>query len=194
MQCYSEADRIFHVDKVGDSMTRRGRYPISAVTVRRCEAAGCRTPCVDVKVRTLPSRLPHDVRDQDPDNEIYNMTVEQWWESVPSDLIERVLAPAFPDCELTAHADGNSGGWLCVSGTELPEEWSDEQFGAWGVFEQRVHQSIVDFVQVYIDNLRLNLPAARRASTPHGRCAQAGYCVEHRLNKRVPACDRAVRR
>lgn len=174
-------------------MSGRRRYPVSVVTMRRCEATRCRTPCVDVKVRFAPYQFPDDVRGQDSNNEIYNMTAEQWWKSVPDNLVEHVLAPVFPGCELAAHADGRTRGWLCVSGTELPEEWSDRQFAAWESFEQQVHQSIHDYLQVYITNVRLNLPAARRASAPHGRCAQAGYCAEHAANKRVPACDRWVR-
>lgn len=142
-----------------------------------------------VKVPPLYHRLPPDVRDPDPGSEIYNMTAEDWWESVPPDLIEYRLRPAFPDEVPEAHQEGRSGGWLCVSGIGLPAEWTRKQVRAWEKFAEQIEKSIDDYVQVYIDNVRVNKPPAYQATAPHGRCARAGTCIEHAADPRVPACE-----
>ena len=155
---------------------------------RFCEGARYRTPCVNVKVPPFYHRLPLDVRDQDPDSEIYNMTAEDWWETVPSDLVESVLAPAFPDSDPEIYREGRSGGWLCVAGIGLPEDWDEAQRDAWSRFAEQIRRSIDDYVCVYVDNVRLNRLTTRGLVSPHGRCAFAGICVEHEANPRLTPC------
>lgn len=169
-------------------MIRRTRKLSSDVTERWCENSGSRTPCVNVKVRPLYRRLPPDVRDNDPDNEIYNLTAEEWWESVPDDLIGHVLRPAFPGCRPAAHADGRSNGWLCVSGIGVPEDWTSKQLEAWEEFAHMVRESIEEHEQVYADNVRANLPVAYLLAEPHGSCGRAGRCLEHAQDRNVKRC------
>ena len=157
---------------------RRHRRQLSA-TVRHCDAVGALAPCVDVKVRgRLYDRLPADVQDYDPDNEVWNLVVAQWWELVPQELADTYLRSVHPGSQPKVWADGRSGGWCCVAGIGVPEDWSERQFVAWRKFEDAVHQSMTEYEAVYADTVRANKSPAEIVTAPHGRCHEAARCVE----------------
>lgn len=157
----------------------RHRRQLSA-TVRYCDSASTMTPCVDVKVRgRLYDRLSADVRDQDPDSEIYNNVVEQWWDMVPQELADTFLKSAHPGSQPKVYPDGRSSGWCCVAGIGVPEEgWTVRQLRAWQTFEDAIYESMTDYEAVYADTVRVNQPTVVQATAPHGRCATKGRCIE----------------
>ena len=160
-------------------MRRRHHRRQLSATVRHCDSVGALTPCVDVKVRgRLYDRLPADVQDRDSDNEIWNLVVAQWWDLVPQELADAHLRPAHPGSRPEVWADGRSGGWCCVAGIGVPEDWDERQFAAWQAFEDAVGESLTEYEAVYANTVRVNLPVAARATAPHGRCAAEERCVE----------------
>lgn len=173
-------------------MKRKHRVEPFSMTQRHVRYEGGRAvPCVKVKVRgRLYDRLPADVLGHDPDGEIFNMTAQDWWEMVPQEIADTFLeqSAAFAGCAPEIFSAGRSSGWCCVSGIGEPDEWTDEQSEAWERFKQAIEQSMRDTEQVYVENIRANIPTAYLITSPHGLCRQAGKCIEHELDPEVEPC------
>lgn len=46
-----------------------------------------------------------------------------------------------------------------------------------------------DFASEVPGRFTISHRVTQGATAPHGRCMQAGYCVEHLANKKVPSCE-----
>lgn len=108
-------------------------------------------PAVNVKPPALHRRLPADLADapQWAIDAAFEMVKDQWWDSIPQELTDEHLKPAFKGCQPHARGAGRSRGWVAVEGIGIPGDWTTDQVGAWSRFEEAMGQSIVDAEKMF---------------------------------------------